>query len=253
MCLSGRMLSSFSAILIVMVLFTVPSLTSGATITNQSQQPAGPNVEAAIIYMISCNEAGENGGIFWIYEYLDRPGYRAVVPNIWQAIGGSDVATFEEAVQLACAGRPFDLSGQWTLRFIWQVTWCDFVGTLAGGGQSFSFTGQRHATSYFGNVPVGPGTINCQIQGPFDKDPQGTVADGVVTCTALFTPQDQPPIQWDGRNEVWFEWVADPFTASPRFKLVIKPSDANVGYDASQQKWVPIVGSWLNPPDFPPQ
>ena len=45
----------------------------------------------------------------------------------------------------------------------------------------------------------------------------------------------------------------NPFTATPRFKLVVKPSEANVGFDASQQLWVPIVGSWLNPPGFPPQ
>ena len=236
-----------------MVFLTAPSVTSGATITSQFQQPAAPNVEAANVYVIACNGAGENWGTFWIYEYLARPGYRAVVPNIWQAIGGADVATFEEAVQLACAGRPFDISGEWTLRFIWQVTWCDFVGTLAGGGQSFSFTGQRHDTSYFGNVPVGPGTITCHIQGPFDQDVTGTVAAGMVTCTALFTPVDQPPVQWDGRNEVWFEWVSDPFTATPRFQLVIKESVANVGYDASQQLWVPILGTWLNPPGFPPQ
>ena len=252
MYLSSKMLSSFSASLVIVFLMA-PSVTSGATITRQFQQPAGPNVEAANIYVIACNEAGENLGTFWIYEYLDRPGYRAVVPHIWLAIGGSDVATYEEAVQLACAGRPFDISGEWTLRFNWQVTWCDFVGTLAGGGQSFSFTGQRHATSFFGDVPIGPGTINCQIQGPFDQDPTVTTAAGMVTCKAFFTPEAKPPVQWEGRNEVWFEMVSDPFTATPRFKLVVKPSEANVGYDASQQRWVPIVGSWLNPPDFPPQ
>jgi len=56
-------------------------------------------VEAAAIDVVICS-----GQQFYIYQYLNRPGFRAIRPPNWaQAIGGRDYATFAEALAAAAA------------------------------------------------------------------------------------------------------------------------------------------------------
>jgi hypothetical protein len=39
----------------------------------------------------------------YIYEYLNRPGFRAIAPPDWShALGGRDFATYDEAVRAGC-------------------------------------------------------------------------------------------------------------------------------------------------------
>jgi hypothetical protein len=62
-------------------------------------------VEASFISVINCQGAGERGGQFWIYQYINRPGYRAILPPHWSnALGGKDWSTFGEAAHVACTG-----------------------------------------------------------------------------------------------------------------------------------------------------
>ncbi len=58
-------------------------------------------VEASIIHVINC--AG--GGQYYVYQYTNRPGYRAILPPNWSnAIGGRDFATYAQAASVACGG-----------------------------------------------------------------------------------------------------------------------------------------------------
>ena len=53
-------------------------------------------VEASVITLVNCNGAGENGGQYYIYQYVNRAGVRAILPPNWsQAIGGRDWATYD--------------------------------------------------------------------------------------------------------------------------------------------------------------
>lgn len=62
------------------------------------------SVEESAVSIISCNGLGENGGQFYVYQYVNRPGVRAIRPPDWsQPLGGRDFATFDEAVKTACA------------------------------------------------------------------------------------------------------------------------------------------------------
>jgi hypothetical protein len=85
-------------------------------------------VEASTISAIACNGPGENGGQYYIYRYLNRPGFRAIRPPEWaRAIGGRDWSTFQQAVTAACGGAQgpvagAGVSGQWRL-----VTTCTWV------------------------------------------------------------------------------------------------------------------------------
>jgi hypothetical protein len=56
-------------------------------------------VEAALIHVVTCN-----GRQFYIYQYLKRAGFRAVLPpDYGHAIGGRDFATYAEALAAALA------------------------------------------------------------------------------------------------------------------------------------------------------
>jgi hypothetical protein len=58
--------------------------------------------EAATIHIVACN--GSNRQIY-IYEYLRRPGFRAIAPPDWShPLGGRDYATYNEALGAACGG-----------------------------------------------------------------------------------------------------------------------------------------------------
>lgn len=65
-------------------------------------------VEESVIHVVACNGPGENGGSYYVYEYVNRPGYRAILPPNWGSpIGGRDFDSMDEAIAAACgtAGR----------------------------------------------------------------------------------------------------------------------------------------------------
>lgn len=121
--------SAFLATLAVLSLAASPVSAYQATqrITQPEQRaPSGQlTVEGAVITVVVCNGAGENGGQRYIYQYLGRAGFRAISPPNWgQAIGGHDWATFDQAVGAACTAQamgpmpagPFvGIGGQWRL------------------------------------------------------------------------------------------------------------------------------------------
>jgi hypothetical protein len=58
----------------------------------------GSGSGAATVYVVGCN-----GERFHIYEFLNRPGFRAVLPtDTAHPIGGRDFETYEDAVREAC-------------------------------------------------------------------------------------------------------------------------------------------------------
>lgn len=60
-------------------------------------------VEEAWIHTLSCNGHGEKGGQYYIYQYVKRGGFRAILPPNWaSAIGGRDWGSFAEAAGVAC-------------------------------------------------------------------------------------------------------------------------------------------------------
>jgi len=62
-------------------------------------------VEAAYVHAVACNGPGENGRQFYIYQYVNRAGFRVIAPpDYGHAVGGRDWGTFQEAVSVACAG-----------------------------------------------------------------------------------------------------------------------------------------------------
>ena len=70
---------------------------------NQAEQRDGTGritVEASIIHVIRCG----SGEQFYIYQYVNRPGFRAIRPPHWGApLGGRDFVTFGDAVGAATA------------------------------------------------------------------------------------------------------------------------------------------------------
>jgi hypothetical protein len=61
-------------------------------------------VEAARIHVLTCNGSGENLKQVYVYEYLNRPGFRAILPPDWgRPLGGHDWSTFDDAAKVACS------------------------------------------------------------------------------------------------------------------------------------------------------
>ena len=96
----------------LMVLLTSAGASFAAQETQALSQPQQRDaagrmiVEAASIHVITCNGPGENGGQYYIYQYLNRAGFRAILPPDWgHALGGRDFPTLGEAVREACSGR----------------------------------------------------------------------------------------------------------------------------------------------------
>ena len=59
--------------------------------------------EAANIHVVKCG----NGDTLYIYEYLNRVGFRVIRPPAWgSAIGGRDFQTYQEALAVAGTGSP---------------------------------------------------------------------------------------------------------------------------------------------------
>ena len=60
-------------------------------------------VEASIIHVINCNGPGENGQQIYVYEYMKRLGFRAILPPNWgNSIGGGDYVTLSQAAGAGC-------------------------------------------------------------------------------------------------------------------------------------------------------
>ena len=58
--------------------------------------------EAATVRIVACNGSGRQ---VYIYQYLNRPGFRAILPpDFGHALGGRDFATYDEAVRAGCGG-----------------------------------------------------------------------------------------------------------------------------------------------------
>jgi hypothetical protein len=133
-------------------------------------------VEAAQIHVVSCS-----GQTFYIYQYLNRLGFRAIRPPDWaNAIGGRDYATFAEALAAAAAAAGGGTSGGnrgssgggggggGTL-----IKWSDLPLVAARGRDQ---NGQR--TTY--TCPAGgdPGTFDSRIYGT------DTYTDDSSVCVA---------------------------------------------------------------------
>lgn len=69
-------------------------------------------VEAAAVHVIHCDDEGENGGEYYVYQYIYRDGFRVIAPPNWgQVIGGRDWDTYMEAVTAACTSQVPDTDG----------------------------------------------------------------------------------------------------------------------------------------------
>ena len=102
-------------------------------------------VEASVISVLNCNGAGENGRQFYIYRYVNRGGFRAILPPYWGSpIGGRDWSTFQIAARVACTagtGRQPAPPAQPVapsyngITGTWQLTSnCGFNGDVASHG-----------------------------------------------------------------------------------------------------------------------
>jgi hypothetical protein len=121
----GRLRQFVVVALVGVTLLCAPTAGSAYQILQQAQQPQAIDpatgritVEASIIHVVACNGAGENGGQFYIYQYVNRPGFRAVRPPIWVGIG-PDQPTFAHAVAVACglgAVPTGSLMGHWQVK-----------------------------------------------------------------------------------------------------------------------------------------
>ena len=59
--------------------------------------------EAAKIYVVTCQGGANNGRPIYIYQYLRRAGFRAIMPPDWaHSMGGRDFATYSEALSAGC-------------------------------------------------------------------------------------------------------------------------------------------------------
>jgi len=99
----------FACVWVVVLTLCIPASTLAYQALRQMNQPESRDatgkitVEAALITIIACNGAGENGGQFYIYGYANRPAFRAVHPPDWgHAVGGRDFGTFQQAARAAC-------------------------------------------------------------------------------------------------------------------------------------------------------
>ncbi|CAM4439809.1 MULTISPECIES: hypothetical protein [Myxococcus] len=160
---------SVRALLSSLVLFGGSA--NAAEVIQQFRQPESRDetgkllVEESVVSIINCNGSGENGGQFYIYQYVNRPGVRAIRPPDWsQPIGGRDFAAFEEAVAAACApasapGGP--TPGAPTPAGCWGFsgTWSDNIfGTM-----QLVQIGENASGTYSGTTS--PGAINGKVTG----------------------------------------------------------------------------------------
>ena len=184
----------FFAALAGVVLVAAHVQVFGATVVRQFHQPAAPNVEASNISHIRCDGPTENRGEFYIYQYLNRPGYRAVVPGTWAIIG--NYPNSQLAVQAACgtAQPQAALTGRW--------------GWNAGcpeGGYGHGFT-------------IGPVRADGTFSGQFDD--VGTLAGRVQGNRIEFVRTGQ----WFGQNQQQ-RWVAVLTQAGMEQGMIERPTE----------------------------
>jgi hypothetical protein len=102
----------FALVASVLALF-IPVSGHAYQVTQSFNQPEARDaygritVEASVIHVLACNGLGENFGQFYIYQYVNRPGFRAIRPPDWgHAIGGQDFQGFAQAAAVACGQAP---------------------------------------------------------------------------------------------------------------------------------------------------
>lgn len=73
---------------------------TGRTMQPERRDAAGRIVvEAAVIHGVNC----QGGGSIYVFEYLNRRGFRAIQPPNWgRALGGGDFANFADAASMGC-------------------------------------------------------------------------------------------------------------------------------------------------------
>jgi hypothetical protein len=104
----GRSRMTLTAAVAVLAASTAPGLAyhiDQRTNQAETRDPSGRvTTEASVINIFRCDGPAENEGQYFIYQYIKRPGFRAIQPPNWSSsIGGKEFATFEEAAAAACA------------------------------------------------------------------------------------------------------------------------------------------------------
>jgi hypothetical protein len=96
-------------IAVAVALLLIPGAVQAFTEAAPQMQPAARNREAAILTVLSCNSPGENGRLYYIYQYTNRapgaPSYRLIIPGDYsRSIGGRDWSDCSLIVELAARG-----------------------------------------------------------------------------------------------------------------------------------------------------
>jgi hypothetical protein len=102
-----------ACVLVIGLALCIPASTLAYQTVRQFDQPESRDatgkvkVEAARITIVLCNGPGENGGQFYIYQYLKRPGINVIHPPDWShPIGGPNIHSLGQAAQIACRKSP---------------------------------------------------------------------------------------------------------------------------------------------------
>ena len=121
----------------------------------EARDPAGKiTVEASVIQVVVCNGPGENGGQFYIYQYVNRPGFRAIKPPNWgQPLGGSDYPSREQAAAVACGGGSLPPGGGSPWAGQWRLTWGASTATLTLAVTGSTAQGQYDLPGWAGCRP----------------------------------------------------------------------------------------------------
>ena len=152
-----RLFSRYSAIAATAAALTLTIMPANASQPvqrfNQAEQRDASGrltVEASVITVVNCNGAGENGRQVYIYQYVNRAGFRAILPPYWSdAIGGRDWATYDQAAVAACgggggfSGGGANLTGTWRLSTSCTWTnpaWSATISLTEGPGGALSAT-----------------------------------------------------------------------------------------------------------------
>lgn len=162
--------SAIAAAAAALSFVTTPATASQAVQqVNQQEQRDGYGritVESSVITVVNCNGAGENGGQYYIYQYVNRPGVRAIRPPYWaQAIGGRDWANYGQAVAAACGNGNVSGPASGNLSGVWRLaTNCGFTNPAwtatvnlsedANGALSATVTDDKLGTSMVGPDPA---------------------------------------------------------------------------------------------------
>ena len=69
----------------------------------ESRDPYGRiTVESALIHLVACTGGARSGRQYYIYQYRNRPGFRAILPPDWgHALGGRDLPSYGQALGVA--------------------------------------------------------------------------------------------------------------------------------------------------------